>query len=162
VICPYCEHNDDKVIDSRSSEGGRVIRRRRECLHCEKRFTTYERVDQAARLTVVKRDGKRQQFDLGKVLAGIEAACGKRPIPEAKKHAIAESVEDELGRRFDREVPSKVIGELVMNKLRSLDPVVLIRYASEYYPGWSVEDIERQIEELTTLPPELENQQELF
>lgn len=139
-----------------------MIRRRRHCLICDKRFTTYERVDKAARLTVIKRDDTRQVFDPEKLMAGIEAACGKRPISADKKRGVVEAVEEEISRRYAREVPSRAIGELVMAKLRQLDPVVLIRYASEYYPGWSVEDIERQIEELTNQPPELENQQELF
>ena len=162
VICPFCNNNRDKVIDSRASEGGRVIRRRRECVACERRFTTYERVEQTGRLTVIKRDGSRMPFNPEKVLSGIEAACGKRKIPTERKLAVVEAVEEELHRDFDREVSAQVIGERVMTHLRRLDPVVLIRFASEYYPGWTLEDIERHVEELSAAPPELEDQQELF
>ncbi|MEM1331126.1 MAG: transcriptional regulator NrdR [Planctomycetota bacterium] len=162
VICPYCNANRDKVIDSRASEGGRVIRRRRECLACGRRFTTYERVEQTGRLVVIKRDGTRVPFNPENVMRGIESACGKRNISTEAKRAVVEAVEEELSRDFDREVSSKAIGERVMAHLRRLDPVVLLRFASEYYPGWGLEDIERQVEELSAAPPEVKDQQELF
>src|SRR5690242_12426472 len=104
VICPYCSANDDKVIDSRSSEGGRVIRRRRQCLKCGKRFTTYERVEQTARLIVVKRDGTRVPFSRENILRGVQAACGKRNVSEELKERLVDEVEEELHREFDREV----------------------------------------------------------
>lgn len=162
MICPYCAHNDDKVIDSRSTEGGRVIRRRRQCLACSKRFTTYERVEQSARLTVVKRDGTRAPFDPEKVLRGIVSACGKRAIPEDSKHRIAEEVEDEVARQFDREVPSQAIGQLVMAKLKDLDEVAYIRFASEYYQFQNVGEIMDEIETLNDRVKDVKQQQSLF
>jgi transcriptional repressor NrdR len=162
VICPFCNANDDKVIDSRSSEGGKVIRRRRQCLVCNKRFTTYERVEQSARLTVVKRDGSREPFDQEKILRGILAACGKRPIPEDVKHKLAEEVEDELSREFDREVPSLTIGQRVMIKLRDIDEVAYIRFASEYYQFTTVGDIMDEIETLADRVKDVKQQQSLF
>lgn len=162
MICPYCSHNDDKVIDSRSSEGGRVIRRRRQCLACNKRFTTYERVEQAARLTVVKRDGSREPFDIEKVLRGIVSACGKRAIPEDVKHRIAEEVEEELSREFDREVPSLTIGQRVMLKLRDVDEVAYIRFASEYYQFKNIGEIMEEIETLNDRVKDVKQQQSLF
>ena len=94
MICPFCHANDDKVIDSRSTEAGRVIRRRRQCLKCDRRFTTYERVEQASRLMVIKKDGSRVPFSLDNIIRGVANACGKRPIPEETKLAIAEAVEE--------------------------------------------------------------------
>src|SRR5262245_23043716 len=121
VNCPFCNHNDDKVIDSRSSEGGRVVRRRRQCLKCDKRFTTYERVEHTARLVVIKRDQSRVPFNRENILRGVQAACGKRNIPEDVKEKLVEAVEEELHREYDREVESRIIGERVMSKLRAVD-----------------------------------------
>jgi len=132
VICPYCHANRDRVIDSRSSESGRAIRRRRECEGCGKRFTTYERVETTGRLVVVKRDGSRQTFDAEKTLAGIDLACGKRPITVDQKRRLVEELEEELYRDFDREVPSSAIGERVAARLRRIDQVAYIRFASEH------------------------------
>lgn len=162
MICPYCEIDNDKVIDSRASEGGRVIRRRRECVHCHKRFTTYERVEQTSRLMVIKRDGTRVPFDRQNVLKGIIAACGKRPIAEEVKQGIAEEVEEQLVRDFEREVPSRVIGERVMRRLLEIDEVAFLRFASEYHQFQSVDDIRRQLDELSTRPRDMKNQQSLF
>ncbi len=162
MVCPYCGHNDDKVIDSRSSEGGRTIRRRRQCLKCSRRFTTYERVEQTARLTVVKRDGRREPFDRENILAGINAACGKRPIPEPVRHRIADEVEEELHREFDREVDSRVIGERVMRRLREVDDVAYFRFASEYLDFRDVKDMKHELEALATRIKDVKEQQALF
>lgn len=162
MICPFCEVDNDKVIDSRASDGGRVIRRRRECLHCTKRFTTYERVEQTSRLMVVKRDGTHVPFDRQNVLKGIIAACGKRSIAEEVKLRIAEEVEEELVRDFEREVGSGVIGERVMRKLLDVDEVAFLRFASEYHQFQSVEDMRRQLDDLSTRPRDVKNQQNLF
>ncbi len=162
MICPYCEANDDKVIDSRASDAGRVIRRRRECVKCGKRFTTYERVEQTSRLIVVKRDGSRVPFSRENVLRGIVAACGKRPIPQDAKERLADEVEEELHREFDREVGSSVIGERVMRRLRDLDEVAFVRFASEYYKFRGVDDIVKQLEELASRPKDVKAQQRLF
>lgn len=162
MICPYCGKDDDKVIDSRASDGGKVIRRRRECVGCAKRFTTYERVEQTARLMVIKRDGTRVPFNRENVLRGVVAACGKRPVPEETKERIADEVEDELHRDFDREVESRIVGERVMQKLRDVDEVAYIRFASEYLKFRSVDDIMQQLEELNGRIKDAKNQQKLF
>lgn len=162
MICPYCGANDDKVIDSRASEGGRVIRRRRQCLDCEKRFTTYERVEQAARLAVVKRDGSRVPFSRENIMKGVVAACGKRPVSEEDKLRIVDEVEEEIHRDFDREVEAEVIGERVMHRLRDLDEVAYIRFASEYYRFRTVEDILDELKSLNERPKDVKNQTGLF
>ena len=132
--CPYCDADKEslKVIDSRTCEGGRAIRRRRECCKCSKRFTTYERIEENVRLTVVKKDGTRVPFDRTKIMTGLERACYKRPIEVAELQRIADDVEDEIHRTHDKEVPSSVIGELVTERLRRLDQVAYVRFASVY------------------------------
>ncbi|MCC7390083.1 MAG: transcriptional repressor NrdR [Phycisphaerales bacterium] len=162
MICPFCEKDHDKVIDSRASEGGRVIRRRRECLGCSKRFTTYERVEQTSRLMVIKKDGSRVPFDPQKALAGVLAACGKRPVPEAAKRKVVEEVEEELSREFEREVESSVIGERIMRRLRTVDAIAYIRFASEHLGMETVAEIQHELEELSARPREVRDQQELF
>jgi len=132
VICPFCGASEDRVVDSRTSEGGRTIRRRRFCNVCERRFTTYERAETTTRLMVVKRDGTRQAFDPQRMLHGIEAACAKRPIPAEKKQQIIDEIEEELFREFDREVPSERIGQAIMNRLQRIDQVAYVRFASVY------------------------------
>ncbi len=132
MICPACGANDDRVIDSRASEGGKAIRRRRVCNRCNKRFTTYERVETAGRLMVIKRDGSRQAFDPQKILAGIEAACGKLPIAAEAKARIVEEIDEELHREFEREVPALTIGERVAQRLRKLNQVAYVRFVSVY------------------------------
>lgn len=162
MICPFCGANDDKVIDSRASEGGRVIRRRRECTSCDRRYTTYERAETSAKLSVVKRDGTRVAFNRENVLKGIMAACGKRAIPEETKSRIVNEIEEELYREFEREAPSRVIGEKVMSRLRGLDEVAYIRFASEYYQFESVGQLAAEIEQLKERPAEVKDQQRLF
>jgi len=162
MICPFCSHNDDKVIDSRSTEAGRVIRRRRECLSCGRRFTTYERVEQASRLMVVKKDGSRVPFSTDNIIRGVANACGKRPIPEETKRLLAEEVEDELHAEFEREVDSHVIGERVMTRLRSVDKIAYIRFATEHLQLGTLEDIQRELEDLSVRPGDVRDQQDLF
>lgn len=129
--CPFCGHVDDKVIDSRASADGNAVRRRRECLKCDKRFTTYEYIEEMP-LLVVKKDGRRQPYDRKKVLAGIQKACEKRPISSEKIEELVSNIEREINRKFEREVHSKEIGELIMDKLASLDEVAYVRFASVY------------------------------
>lgn len=162
VICPYCQKNDDKVIDSRASEGGRVIRRRRECLACGKRFTTYERVEETARLMVIKRDGSRVPFSRENILKGVLAACGKRPIAEEAKTALVDEVEEELHREYEREVPSRAIGEKVAAKLKNLDEIAYVRFASEYYRFANVGQIIEELKGLERQPRDVKDQQKLF
>lgn len=132
--CPYCGSDKDslKVIDSRSCENDRAIRRRRECESCNKRFTTYERVDETVRLMVVKRDGRREPWDKTKVLRGVELACFKRAVPEEDRLRAVDEVEEEVFRTHDREVSRELVGKLVMDRLRRLDEVAYVRFASVY------------------------------
>ncbi|MBF0216175.1 MAG: transcriptional repressor NrdR [Candidatus Omnitrophica bacterium] len=129
--CPYCGKTEDKVIDSRMSAEGASIRRRRECLACEKRFTTYEYIEEAP-LMVVKRDGNRQRFDRERIKNGILKACEKRPISMEKVEEMVDEVEKEIRRRADREIKSTEIGNLVMEKLHDVDEVAYVRFASVY------------------------------
>jgi transcriptional repressor NrdR len=129
--CPFCSHIEDKVVDSRESKEGEVIRRRRECLSCGKRFTSYERIEQIPNL-VVKKDGRRERFDREKILAGLLRACEKRPVPVKTLEAIADRVEGMVQESPDREVPASEIGEFLMERLRELDKVAFVRFASVY------------------------------
>lgn len=162
MICPYCGANDDRVIDSRASEGGRVVRRRRVCNVCGKRFTTYERVEESGRLLVIKRDGTRVAFDRDKLLRGVSLACGKRQVSSAQRERLVEEVEETLFRNFEKEVPALDIGRLVMAKLRDLDEVAYIRFASEYYQFETAGDLREEIEQLTARTRDVKDQQQLF
>lgn len=129
--CPTCHYKETKVIDSRLSSDGAAIRRRRECLKCEKRFTTYEYVENVP-LMVVKRDNRRQPFDPKKIISGLVKACEKRPVSIEEIERVAGEIERAIQKRFDREVHSKDIGELIMEKLAQLDDVAYVRFASVY------------------------------
>ena len=142
--CPFCLHLDSKVLDSRQTEEGASIRRRRECTACHKRFTTYERLDEVP-FMVVKKDGRREPFTRTKILNGILRACEKRPISLKTIDALVDEIERDVRSGLEREVPSEVIGELVMDKLRALDEVAYVRFASVYR---QFTDIDRFIEEL--------------
>lgn len=130
--CPFCKEDRDKVIDSRSSDAGRVIRRRRQCLACRKRFTTYEKIGESFRLYVVKKDNSRVPYDRDKIIAGLQKACYKRPVSAEQVRQIADRVEEDIFRNFDKEVSSSFIGENVMKYLRGVDNVAYIRFASVY------------------------------
>ena len=145
--CPFCSYNESKVIDSRPAEEGTTIRRRRECLSCGKRFTTYEIVERLP-LLVIKRDGSRQAFDRMKLIGGMIKACEKRPVHVSDLEQIADEIEQELQGSLDREVSSEHIGELVMNRLRDLDQVAYVRFASVYR---QFKDISTFLEELNKL-----------
>ena len=129
--CPFCGHMEDKVVDSRESKEGEVIRRRRECLGCAKRFTSYERIDQIPHM-VIKKDGRRERFDREKVLAGLLKACEKRPVSVKALETVADRVEAMVQESPDREVPTTEVGEFLMNSLRDLDKVAFVRFASVY------------------------------
>jgi transcriptional repressor NrdR len=141
--CPFCDADKDslKVIDSRTCEGGRAVRRRRQCLKCDKRFTTYERIEEQTRLIVVKRDGRRIPWDRTKILSGLERACFKRSVPQAELQRIVDEVEEELFRTHDREVPSSAIGETVIERLRRVDQVAYVRFASVYRQFATLEEL---------------------
>jgi transcriptional repressor NrdR len=132
VRCPYCKEDKDKVIDSRSSDGGRVIRRRRHCLVCKRRFTTYEKIGESVKLSVIKKDGTRVPYERSKMISGLQKACYKRPVSAEKIQEIADIVEEDIFRNFDKEVSSRFIGECAMRHLRSVDKVAYIRFASVY------------------------------
>jgi len=131
MTCPFCRHRQDRVIDSRESKEGDLIRRRRECLKCLRRFTTYERSDEIPYM-VVKRDGRRERFDRQKVLEGLLRACEKRPVPIAKLAEVVDAVESSLAENPEREVSTAAIGELVLERLKKLDKIAYVRFASVY------------------------------
>ena len=142
--CPYCGYGESKVIDSRPADENSSIRRRRECLSCGKRFTTYETVESLP-MVVVKKDGSRQSFDRRKVLGGMIRACEKRPVPLAELEKIAEEIEQDLQNSMEREVSTETIGEKVMERLRDVDQVAYVRFASVY----------RQFKDIDTFMSEL-------
>jgi len=142
MTCPFCGHKEDRVIDSRESKEGDVIRRRRECLGCERRFTTYERSDEIPYM-VVKKDGRREKFDRQKVLNGLLKACEKRPVPMAKLAEVVDAVEAKLGDNADREITTTEIGEMLMERLRGLDKIAYVRFASVYQGFETPADFER-------------------
>ena len=130
--CPFCKENSDKVVDSRSSDAGRVIRRRRQCLACDKRFTTYEKVGESFKLYVVKKDNSRVPYDRDKVIAGLQKACYKRKVSAEQIQQIADRIEEDVFQHFDKEVSSAFVGESVMKHLQGVDKVAYIRFASVY------------------------------
>src|ERR1700690_2182591 len=147
MTCPFCAHKQDRVIDSRESKEGDVIRRRRECLKCERRFTTYERSDEIPYM-VVKRDGRREKFDRQKILEGLLKACEKRPIPMAKLAEVVDEIESKLADNPERELSTTEIGELLMTRLRTLDKIAYVRFASVYR---DFQDVEAFLNELKHL-----------
>lgn len=145
--CPFCGYLESKVIDSRPAEEGATIRRRRECLACQKRFTTYEIIERLP-LVVIKRDGSRQSFDKVKLINGMVRACEKRPVTLAQLEAIADEIEQELQSALEREISTVNIGEMVMERLKDVDEVAYVRFASVYR---SFKDINTFMEELSKL-----------
>ncbi len=145
--CPYCKHDDDKVIDSRASNEGMVIRRRRECTKCSRRYTTYERVEEIP-LFVIKKDQRRELYDRKKVLAGIHRAFEKRPVSAEVQEEIVAELEKMLEEKYEKEVPSSVIGEFVMDRMARIDQVAYVRFASVYR---QFKDINQFMKELQTL-----------
>ena len=129
--CPFCVHLEDRVVDSRTGKNGEIIRRRRECLKCQRRFTTYERVEEVLP-TVVKKDGRREPFDRHKILAGIQKACQKRPVSAAAIESVVQEIENELLELGEKEIPGNAIGKRVMARLQQLDDVAYVRFASVY------------------------------
>lgn len=143
MMCPYCRHGETGVIDSRGSQQF-VIRRRRKCLSCDRRFTTYEKIEETP-LKVIKKDGSRITFDREKIKRGLEKACYKRPISDADLEAIVSNIEASLYENFDREVPSREIGEKVMESLRRIDKVAFVRFASVYREFQDVNDFQEEL-----------------
>lgn len=149
--CPFCKEDRDKVIDSRSSDGGRAIRRRRQCLVCKRRFTTYERIGENLKLYVVKKDNSRVPYDKSKIIGGLQKACYKRTVSAEQIQRIADRAEEDIFKNFDKEVSSAFIGESVMKQLRRVDKVAYIRFASVYRDfrdaGELIEEVSRAIAE---------------
>ncbi|MCK4496656.1 MAG: transcriptional repressor NrdR [Candidatus Aenigmarchaeota archaeon] len=145
--CPYCSNQNTRVMDKRETEDSNVTRRRRECLNCKKRFTTYERVE-TLDLTIVKKDGKRENFDRHKLMSGLLKACEKRPIPREKIEKIIDGVEAKLRAHKKTEIDSRFIGELVMKKLKKLDKVAYIRFASVYREFTDLDSFKKEMEKL--------------
>lgn len=145
--CPFCGHLEDKVIDSRTGKNGNVIRRRRECLKCSDRFTSYERVEDRLPM-VIKKDGRREPFDRAKILDGLKKALEKRPVDMETREAAADSIEKKLLSMEEKEVPSSIVGEEVMQRLKEIDKVAYVRFASVYR---EFKDINEFMEELSSL-----------
>ncbi|HET6424954.1 MAG TPA: transcriptional regulator NrdR [Planctomycetaceae bacterium] len=144
MMCPFCKHDETKVIDSRTSQDY-VIRRRRECLRCERRYTTYEKIEESP-LKVIKKDGSRVPFDRDKIKSGLEKACYKRPISAETIEQIISDIESDLYENFEREVPSREIGERVMEALRAVDHVAFVRFASVYREFKDVNDFVEELQ----------------
>ncbi|MCI0426932.1 MAG: transcriptional regulator NrdR [Nitrospiraceae bacterium] len=145
--CPFCDELEDKVVDSRMAKEGEVIRRRRECLGCKRRYTTYERVDEILPV-VVKKDGRRESFDRSKILAGLKKACEKRPISTTTIEAVTDRIEKRVQEMGETEIESRVVGEELMKELHQLDQVAYVRFASVYR---EFKDIDQFMDELRTL-----------
>ncbi|MEW6138967.1 MAG: transcriptional regulator NrdR [Thermodesulfobacteriota bacterium] len=148
--CPACGTIDDKVIDSRLGKDNTVIRRRRQCLNCNKRFTTYERIEEILPL-VVKKDGRRENFDRRKIVEGMRRACEKRPVSIDRIEAVADAIEQELMEKADKEVSVRYIGERIMDELRRIDDVAYVRFASVYRSFRDIEEFMNEIKELYEL-----------
>ena len=146
--CPFCGKDNDRVVDSRSASEGEMIRRRRECLECGRRYTTYEVIERT-RLRVIKKDGSRVPFDRGKVLAGMLKACEKRPIPTERLEVIVTEIERDIHQNFEREVPVTYIGEAVMRYLRDLDKVAYVRFASVYREFEDLRDFQAEVRRIS-------------
>jgi len=161
--CPFCKEDDDKVIDSRSSRGGTSIRRRRHCLHCGRRFTTYERIEETIKLAVIKRDGSRVPYDRSKIHQGIVRAAYKRPIPSERLEQIVDEVEEYLVSNYEKEVSSQTIGERIASVLRRVDKVAYVRFASVYRQFEDVGDfIEEAQDVMERAAEEIPGQKDLF
>jgi len=156
VKCPFCDDVEDKVVDSRMAKEGELIRRRRECLKCKRRFTTYERIEESQPL-VVKKDNRREPFDRQKILSGLKKACEKRPISIATVEAVTDRIEKRIQEMGETEVPSRAVGEEIMKELHQLDQVAYVRFASVYR---EFKDIDQFMDELKALAREREREKD--
>jgi transcriptional repressor NrdR len=145
--CPFCAHLHDKVVDSRESKDGDAIRRRRQCLKCKRRFTSYERIDEIPSM-VVKKDGRRERFDRQKVLAGVLKACEKRPVSMSQLETIADNAETMVQESTEREVSTRLVGEMIMKELRNLDKVAYVRFASVYLDFKDIQEFMSELKDL--------------
>lgn len=145
--CPFCAHLHDKVVDSRESKDGNAIRRRRQCLKCKRRFTSYERIDEIPSM-VIKKDGRRERFDRQKVLAGVLKACEKRPVSMSQLETIADNAETMVQESSEREVSTRAVGEMIMNELKNLDKVAYVRFASVYLDFKDIQEFMSELKDL--------------
>ena len=145
--CPFCSAVEDKVVDTRPSDNEQVIRRRRECVGCGRRFTTYERVDEILPM-VIKKDGRREAFDRSKILTGLKKACSKRPVPVEVLEQATDQIERTVGEGGEKEIPSSRIGDAVMAALRDIDDVAYVRFASVYWPFRDVDELMAELKNL--------------
>lgn len=161
--CPFCKEDDDKVIDSRSTDNGRCIRRRRRCLRCQRRFTTYERIEEGVKLSVIKRDGSRVPYNRDNMLLGIQRAAYKRPIPFERIEQVVDEVEEFLVSHFEKEVSSQTIGEKIAEVLRRVDKVAYVRFASVYRQFEDVGDFIEEVQDVIERSAhDIPGQQNLF
>lgn len=160
--CPFCGQDNDKVVDSRSSEGGRVVRRRRQCLACDRRYTTYERPEDAIRLAVIKKDGSREPYGREKIIAGLQKACFKRPVTDEQLRGIVDAAEEEIFRKFDKEVPSSFIGDEVSSLLSVVDKIAYVRFASVYRQFTDVGELIQEAKDVKDAPSVGPEQKDLF
>lgn len=149
MLCPFCGNLDDKVVDSRESIQGNVVRRRRECLKCHRRFTTYERIDTIP-FQVIKRDGRRERFEREKLLQGLYKACQKRPVPAIKLEEIADEIEGTIQNSPDREISTSDIGNIVMDRLKEMDQVAYVRFASVYRRFGDISEFIEEVRKLAS------------
>jgi len=152
VRCPFCKEDRDKVIDSRSSDGGRIIRRRRQCLVCSKRFTTYEKTGESFKMYVIKKDSSRVPYDREKIIAGLQKACYKRPVSAEQIRQIADRAEEDIFRNYDKEVTSAFVGESVIRHLRDVDKVAYIRFASVYHDFKDAGELIQEVSQAISQP----------
>ncbi|NLE30127.1 MAG: transcriptional repressor NrdR [Phycisphaerae bacterium] len=143
--CPFCKTANSRVTDTRETDGGATIRRRRECIHCNKRFTTYEKSETIVKLMVVKKDGSRVPYERAKILRGLEKACYKRPVSEAQLESLVDRIEEKLLARYDRELPSRYIGEVAAEFLKEVDEIAYVRFASVYREFRDVGEFIREV-----------------
>jgi len=143
--CPYCQSDNDRVLDSRTSQGGFEIRRRRECLSCERRYTTYERIEETV-IKVIKKDGSRVPYERDKIKRGIERACWKRPVSDDAIELVLNEIENDIYANFDSEVESRYLGECIMDRLRAVDQVAYVRFASVYREFQDVRDFVEELQ----------------
>ena len=160
--CPFCGQDNDKVVDSRAAEGGRLVRRRRECLACNRRYTTYEGPEQESRLTVTKKDGSRQPYDRQRIIDGLQKACYKRPVSDEQIRRIVDGAEEEMFRKYDKEVPSSFIGDTLSAHLREFNKIAYVRFASVYMNFADLDELIRQAVQAQSAPPKANGQKELF
>lgn len=160
--CPFCGQDSDRVVDSRGSDGGKSIRRRRECSACSRRFTTYERAEEALRLSVIKKDGSRVPYDREKLIAGLQKACYKRPVTEQQIRDIIEATEEDIFKQCDKDVPSRFLGDVVSGYLRKVDKIAYVRFASVYRNFADVGELIDEAREIKNIPVVGPEQRDLF